>query len=213
MWSSCCSRGTKFKFENSEKSNEQNDRLKLHSKRVEKMRNYTRNEWRRCEITLETSGEDAKLHSKRVEKMQNYTRNGWRRCKITLETSGEDTRLHFSNSCICLAGSKKVTPLFLITPASTIPYLWKLTTKSWKLTVVLEYYEAMETYSRIGRLRSYGNLQSYWTTTKLWKLTVVLDYYEAMETYSGIGILRSYGNLQSYWTSTSLVFSSPLQFF
>jgi hypothetical protein len=54
------------------------------------------------------------------------------------------------------------------------------TTKLWKLTVVLDYYEAMETCSRIGLLRSYGNLLSYWTTTKLWKLTVVLDYYEAM---------------------------------
>ncbi len=31
---------------------------KLHSKQVEKIRNYTRNEWRRVEITLETSGED-----------------------------------------------------------------------------------------------------------------------------------------------------------
>ncbi len=31
--------------------------------------NYTRNEWRRCENTLETSGEDVKQHSKRVEKM------------------------------------------------------------------------------------------------------------------------------------------------
>ncbi len=41
---------------------------------------YTRNEWRRCEnaletsgedlkTTLETSGEDVKMHSKRVEKM------------------------------------------------------------------------------------------------------------------------------------------------
>ncbi len=50
-----------------------------------------------------------------------------------------------------------------------------------------------ETYSRIGLLRSYGNLQWYWTTTKLVKLTVVLDYYEAMETYSRIGLLRSYG--------------------
>jgi hypothetical protein len=30
---------------------------------------YTRNEWRRCKTTLETSGEDVKLHSKRVEKM------------------------------------------------------------------------------------------------------------------------------------------------
>jgi hypothetical protein len=34
----------------------------------------------------------------------------------------------------------------------------------------------METYSRIGLLRSYGNLQSYWTNTKLWKPTVVLAY-------------------------------------
>jgi hypothetical protein len=56
----------------------------------------------------------------------------------------------------------------------------------------------METYSRIALLRSYGKLQSYWTTTKLWKLTVVLHYYEAMETYSRIGLRRSYGNLQSY---------------
>ncbi len=74
------------------------------------------------------------------------------------------------------------------------------TTQLWKLTVVLDYYEAMEKYSLIGLLRSYGNLQSYWTTTKLLKLTVVLDYYEATETYSRIGLLRSYGNLQSYWT-------------
>ncbi len=66
---------------------------KLHSRRVEKMQNYTRDQWRRCKITLETSG-DAKLHSKRVEKMQNYTRDEWRRCKITLETSGEDAKLH-----------------------------------------------------------------------------------------------------------------------
>jgi hypothetical protein len=72
-----------------------------------------------------------------------------------------------------------------------------------KLTVVLDYHEAIETYSRIGLLRTYGNLQSYWTTTKLWKLTVVLDYYELMETYSRIGLLRSYGNLQSYWTTTN----------
>jgi hypothetical protein len=63
----------------------------------------------------------------------------------------------------------------------------------------LDYYEAMETYSRIGLLRSYGNLQSYWTTTKLWYwtttklwiLTVVLDYYEAKETYSRIALLGS----------------------
>ncbi len=42
---------------------------KIHSKRVEKITNYTRTEWRRCKTTLEPSGEDVKLHSNRVEKM------------------------------------------------------------------------------------------------------------------------------------------------
>jgi hypothetical protein len=50
---------------------------KLHSKRVGKIGDYTRNEWGifklhskrvgNIEITLETSGEDWRLHSKRVE--------------------------------------------------------------------------------------------------------------------------------------------------
>ncbi len=40
---------------------------KIHSKRVRKIPNHTRNEWRRYKITLETSGEDTKLHSLRVE--------------------------------------------------------------------------------------------------------------------------------------------------
>jgi hypothetical protein len=62
----------------------------------------------------------------------------------------------------------------------------------------------MGTYSRIGPLVSYRNLQSYWTTTKLWKLTVVLGYYEAMETYSRIGLLRSFENMQSHRTTTML---------
>ncbi len=47
----------------------------------------------------------------------------------------------------------------------------------------------METYSRIGLLRSYGNLQSYWTTTKLWKLAVVLDYCNAI----GMGVIVMFG--------------------
>ncbi len=103
--------------------------LKPHSKRVEKMWNHTRNEWRRCETTLETSGEDEKPHSKRVEKIQFYTRN---ECKIptdvlansllnrrrkqklsqtlkvsfTLETSEEDVKLH----------SKRVEKMWNSTP-------------------------------------------------------------------------------------------------
>ncbi len=32
--------------------------LKLHSKRVEKNQNYTRNEWKRCKTPLETSGKN-----------------------------------------------------------------------------------------------------------------------------------------------------------
>ncbi len=58
----------------------------------QQVENNTRNEWRRCKTTLETSWKDVKLHSKRVGKMGHYTRNEWRRCKATLETSGEDNR-------------------------------------------------------------------------------------------------------------------------
>ncbi len=89
--------------------------------------------------------------------------------------------------------------------------LGRMCSASLKLSASTQYLEEVRqhlsrcgTYSRIGLPRSYGNLQSYWTTTKLWNITVVLDCYEAMETYSRIGILRSYGNLQSYWTTTKL---------
>jgi hypothetical protein len=41
----------------------------LGSKVIEKLKKNTRNEWRRWNITLETSGEGGTLHSKRVEKM------------------------------------------------------------------------------------------------------------------------------------------------
>jgi hypothetical protein len=50
------------------------------------------------------------------------------------------------------------------------------TTMTRKLTVVLDYYDDKETYSRIGLLRWQGNLQSYWTTKMARKPTVVLNY-------------------------------------
>jgi hypothetical protein len=72
------------------------------------MLNYTRNEWRRCQNTLETSGKFVKpflnlkaeglmylsnLGGLRVKlSPSNYTRNGWRRSNTTLETSGEDEK-------------------------------------------------------------------------------------------------------------------------
>ncbi len=95
--------------------------------------------------------------------MRNYTRNEWERCIITLE-------LNLVHSFLRRVG-------FLLKSIFLTHGIVKLDVEIWKLTVVLDYYEAMETYSRIGLLRSYGNLQSYWTTTKLRKLTVVLDYY------------------------------------
>jgi hypothetical protein len=49
-----------------------------------------------------------------------------------------------------------------------------------KLTVVLDYYEAIETYSRIVLIRSYRILKSYldYYSAKLWKLSVVLAHLE-----------------------------------
>ncbi len=61
----------------------------------------------------------------------------------------------------------------------------------WKLTVVLDYCEATETYSRIGLLRSYETYR---------RIGLLRSY----ETYSRIGLLRSYENLQSYWNTTKL---------
>ncbi len=49
-----------------------------------------------------------------------------------------------------------------------------------KLTVVLDYYEDMETYGRIGLLRSYGNFQSYWTIRT--KNKMVFDKFQNKKT-------------------------------
>jgi hypothetical protein len=48
------------------------------------VKKYTRNEWRRCETTLETSGEDVKTTLETSGEDVN----------TTLETSGEDVKLH-----------------------------------------------------------------------------------------------------------------------
>ncbi len=119
------------------------------------MQNYTRNEWVRCKITLETGREDAKLHSKRVKNIERYTLDEYKAILDVILPSGPKPLARDMEAEVVFIGD-------------------------------------LETYSRIRLLRSYGNLQSYWTTAKLWKLTVVLDYPEAMETYSRIGLLRSY---------------------
>jgi hypothetical protein len=51
---------------------------------VEKIENYTRNEWRRSKTTLETSGEDRKPHLKREEILP----------EINVLESGAQARLH-----------------------------------------------------------------------------------------------------------------------
>jgi hypothetical protein len=126
--------------------------------------------------------------------MYNYTRNESRRCKTTLETSEEDVKLHSKTK-----QSYQSREIFFFRSM-----LDNQISKNNQLIVgaPLTLGETVELckviYSRIGLLRSYGNLQSYWTTSKLWKLPVVLNYYEAMETYSRIELLRSYENLKSY---------------
>ncbi len=58
----------------------------------------------------------------------------------------------------------------------------------------MNYSEVIGTSSRIRIVRSYGNLQSYWTSTKPWKLTVVLDYYE----YMFLVVPRSVNNFENF---------------
>ncbi len=77
------------------------------------------------------------------------------------------------------------------------------TTKLWKLTVVLDYYEAIETYSRIGLLRSYRNLQSYSsaefnTSAMLGDTNLSKSFLETVKELCSTG-----RNLQSYWTLES----------
>ncbi len=107
-------------------------------------KNYTRSEWKRCEYTLEVSGKDVKTHSKPNE------------FKIS---SGEDL---------------KVQKAVIEKRNQNIDYLADRIARVRGLTVVSDYYDYIGTYSRIGLLRLYGNLQSYWATTILFKVTVVL---------------------------------------
>jgi hypothetical protein len=71
---------------------------------VEKIENYTRNEWRRLKTTLETSGEDARLNLQE-NGLKDHAKNGatkhprtptntHQEAKPTLETSGGDVKLH-----------------------------------------------------------------------------------------------------------------------
>ncbi len=139
--------------------------------------------------TLETSGEDVKT----------TLETSGEDVKSTLETGGEDANLHSK-----WVGKIPHTLYLFFFSFSLYHFELMEFLKNPKLNILavpwchLKKGRVSETYGRIELLRSYRNLQSYWTTTKLWKLTVVLDYYEAMETYSRIGLLRSYGNFQSY---------------
>ncbi len=109
---------------------------KLHSKPVKQ--NYTQNEWNKT--TLKTS--ETKLHSKRVK--QNYTQIEWNKF------SGVFTPVYQMLMCGTLMQSVGLW-LLIILGDNLQPYLG--TMKLRKLTVVFEYYEAKETYSRIWVLR------------------------------------------------------------
>jgi hypothetical protein len=116
--------------------------LKLHSKRVKKMLNYTPN--------------TSEKHS-------------MSQIFISLGKTDLASRLNYSSTHVIGLGEtySRIVLLRAIETYSRIGLLrsyWNLqsyltTTKLLKLTVVLDYYEAMETYSRISLLRSYWNLQ------------------------------------------------------
>ncbi len=65
---------------------------------MEKIRNYTRNEWKRCTNTLETSvelengGKSTFNTSAGLVELRWFTKTGG--MKFTLETGGEDRKLH-----------------------------------------------------------------------------------------------------------------------
>jgi hypothetical protein len=83
---------------------------------------------------IATSEKDNKLHSKLVNKMRMYT----------------------LNEQFCFVGKTvKVVVCWKRILSSQV------NVRTSKLTVVLDYYEAIETYSRIGLIQSYGNLQTY----------------------------------------------------
>ncbi len=148
-------------------------RWKLHSKRVEKM-------WNR----LETSGEDVKTHSKRVEKF-------WKLHSKRVENSRSPLDFFFEclpQLCFMLCFFFYMDWMIMykwVTPVTQDPELNGPPS-------IINSLIAMglgETYSRIGILRSYGDIQSYWTTTKL----------RNIQSYWTTTKLR---NIQSYWTTT-----------
>ena len=49
----------------------------------------------------------------------------------------------------------------------------------WKLTVVLDQYEAMESYSRIGLVQSYGNYSRIGLVRSQENFVVVLEQYDS----------------------------------
>ncbi len=91
--------------------------IKLHSKRVEKIENCTRNEWRRSGKLKPNLGRyenppewrEILDHFRGSElQAENYTRNEWRRCETTLETSWENvnrTRFEWRRSKTTLVSS------------------------------------------------------------------------------------------------------------
>ncbi len=160
---------------------------KLHSKRVNEWRrcwqNYTRNEWRRCWQNYTRNGwrrcwqKYTRNEWRRC--WQNYTRNEWRRCwqnytrnewrrpgRIPLHSFEmflyQVWMLPFLDSSL-LQSSSLVESLQVLFDDGNSPRK----ASSLKLTVVFEYCEAIETYSRIWVLRDYRNLQSYLSTTRL----------------------------------------------
>ncbi len=93
-------------------------------------KNYTRNEWRRCKTTLETSGEDVKLHSKLV-----WSSGG--NVQASLDLSSEAIRITNLIERI-MRGMETYSRIGLPQNQGDLQSYWT-TEKLRKLTVVLYY--------------------------------------------------------------------------
>jgi hypothetical protein len=131
------------------------------------MQNYTRNEWRRCKNTLDSCGVDVNLHYQCVsvwmKSLSAFIRrridHGTLQIGLLQGSSFHmfSTRFECSFTLVVpLSVSKsKYRPLLMgsYSGRPTLPTHLQ-PRPGLKLTVVLDYYEAKGTYSRIGLLRS-----------------------------------------------------------
>ncbi len=97
---------------------------KLHSKRVEKMRIYTRNEWRRCKTTLVTSGEDQTWVEAQKLNIASLASNLEAKSKTDLQSKIDTSSSDISTALGILEGEKL--------HSKRVGKMWNYTRNEWR---------------------------------------------------------------------------------